>query len=47
MGPISAPQVEELRNTLHRHGVAYLFIGMTGAILHGFPDTTQDADLFL
>ena len=47
MGPISAPQVEELRDALHRHGVTYLFIGKTGAILHGFPDTTQDADLFL
>ncbi len=25
----------------------YLFIGKSGAILLGFPDTTQDADLFL
>ncbi len=47
MGPISAPQVEELRDALQRHGVTYLFIGKTGAILHGFPDTTQDADLFM
>ena len=29
------------------HGVTYLFIGKTGAILHGFPDTTQDAVLFM
>jgi len=27
--------------------VRYLFIGKSGAILLGFPDTTQDADLFL
>ena len=47
MGPISTPQVEELRDALQRHGVTYLFIGNTGAILHGFPDTTQDADLYV
>lgn len=29
-----------------RHGVRYLFIGKSGAILLGFPDTRQDADLF-
>jgi hypothetical protein len=28
------------------YGVRYLFIGKSGAILLGFPDTTQDADLF-
>jgi hypothetical protein len=27
--------------------VRYLFIGKSGAILLGFPDTTQDADLFV
>ena len=47
MGPISYNQVEELRDALDRHQVTYLFIGKTGAILHGFPDTTQDADLFV
>jgi hypothetical protein len=30
-----------------RHHVRYLFIGKSGAILLGFPDTTQDADLFV
>ncbi|MGH9412218.1 MAG: hypothetical protein ACRD0Y_00620, partial [Terriglobales bacterium] len=30
-----------------RHGVRYLFLGKSGAILLGFPDTTQDADLFV
>ena len=47
MGPISYIQVEELRYALQQHDVIYLFIGKTGAILHGFPDTTQDADLFV
>ena len=40
-------QAEEIRNALARHGVRYLFIGKSGAILLGFPDTTQDADLFV
>jgi hypothetical protein len=26
--------------------VKYLFLGKSGAILLGFPDTTQDVDLF-
>ena len=36
-------QAEEVRDALQRHGVEYLFIGKSGAILLGFPDTTQDA----
>ena len=32
---------------MRRHGVRYLFIGKSGAILLGFPDTTQDTDLFV
>jgi hypothetical protein len=40
-------QAEEVRDALRRHGVRYLFIGKTGAILLGFPDTTQDADIFV
>jgi len=40
-------QAEEIRDTFARHGVRYLFIGKSGAILLGYPDTTQDADLFL
>ena len=40
-------QAQEIRDTLARHGVRYLFIGRSGAILLGFPDTTQDADLFV
>ena len=40
-------QAEEVRDLFARHGVRYLFIGKSGAILLGYPDTTQDADLFL
>lgn len=40
-------QAEEIKDALKRHGVRYLFIGKSGAILLGFPDTTQDADLFV
>ncbi len=40
-------QAEEIRDALARHEVRYLFIGKSGAILLGFPDTTQDADLFV
>jgi hypothetical protein len=40
-------QAEEVRDTFARHGVRYLFLGKSGAILLGFPDTTQDADVFV
>jgi hypothetical protein len=40
-------QAEEIRNVFARYGVRYLFIGKSGAILLGFPDTTQDADIFV
>jgi hypothetical protein len=39
-------QAEELRAAFVRHGVRYLFLGKSGAILLGFPDTTQDVDVF-
>src|SRR3954469_4918950 len=40
-------QAEEIRDAFARHGVRYLFIGKSGAILLGYPDTTQDADLYV
>ena len=40
-------QATEIRDALGRRLVKYLFIGKSGAILLGFPDTTQDADLFV
>jgi hypothetical protein len=40
-------QAEEIRDILGTHGVRFLFIGKSGAILLGYPDTTQDADLYV
>jgi hypothetical protein len=40
-------QAQEIRDVFARHGVRYMFIGKSGAILLGFPDTTQDANLFV
>jgi hypothetical protein len=40
-------QAEEIRDAFAREQVRYLFIGKSGAILLGYPDTTQDADLFV
>lgn len=40
-------QAEEVRDAFAAKGVRYLFLGKSGAILLGFPDTTQDADLFV
>ena len=40
-------QAAEVRRVFAKNGVQYLFIGKAGAILLGFPDTTQDADVFL
>jgi hypothetical protein len=36
----------EVHEAFIRRGVSYLFLGKSAAILLGFPDTTQDADLF-
>ncbi len=40
-------QAEEIRDAFARHNVRYLFIGKSGAILMGYPDTTQDADVYV
>ena len=40
-------QAEELAAAFAAEGVDYLFIGKSGAILLGYPDTTQDVDVFL
>lgn len=47
MGAFEYRQAEEIRDAFDAQGVTYLFIGKSGAILLGFPDTTQDADLFV
>jgi hypothetical protein len=41
--PLQAQQVAEAFNAA---GVDYLFIGKSGAILLGYPGTTQDVDIF-
>ncbi len=46
MGAFDYRQAEEIRDAFNRHHVRYLFLGKSGAILLGFPDTTQDAHLF-
>jgi hypothetical protein len=40
-------QAQEIASIFRKHGVRYLFIGKSGAIILGYPDTTQDADLFV
>ena len=40
-------QAEEIRDAFARHNVRYLFIGKSGFVLLGFPDTTRDAVLFV
>jgi hypothetical protein len=47
MGAFEYRQAQEIRDVFARHSCRYLFIGKSGAILLGFPDTTQDADLFV
>lgn len=47
MGAFEYRQALEIRDAFARRSVRYLFIGKSGAILLGYPDTTQDADLFL
>jgi hypothetical protein len=47
MGAFEYRQAEEIRDAFSRHSVRYLFLGKSGAILLGFPDTTQDAVLYL
>lgn len=40
-------QAQVIHDAFSRHHVRYLFLGKSGAILLGFPDTTQDADLYV
>jgi hypothetical protein len=39
-------QAEEIAGAFDEEGVDYLFIGKSGAILLGYPGTTQDVDIF-
>ncbi len=46
MKVFSYQQGEKLAEVFNRWRVEYLFIGKSGAIFYGFPETTQDADIF-
>src|SRR5438067_303625 len=39
-------QAQEVAAAFSRHQVDYMFIGKSGAILLGYPGTTQDVDVF-
>ena len=45
--PFEYRQAQEVRDAFARAAVRYLFLGKSGAILLGYPDTTQDAVLFV
>jgi hypothetical protein len=40
-------RAQEIQRVFAEHGVRYLFLGKSVAILLGFPDTTRDADLYV
>jgi len=44
--PFNPLQAQEVAKAFAAAGVDYLFIGKGGAILLGFPGTTQDVDVF-
>lgn len=46
-GSFSYRQAQEIAEAFRKRNVRYLFIGKSGAIILGYPDTTQDADVFL
>ena len=46
-GAFEYRQAEEIRDAFVRRGVRYLFLDKSGMILLGFPDTTQDADVYV
>ena len=39
-------QAQQVATAFASHGVDYMFIGKSGAILLGYPGTTQDVDVF-
>lgn len=44
--PFSPVQAREVAAAFARHDVDYMFIGKSGAILLGYPGTTQDVDVY-
>ena len=47
MGAFEYRQAQEIRDCFQKRRIRYLFLGKSGAILLGFPDTTQDVDIFV
>ena len=45
-GYFQPQQARDVAKAFAKHHVEYLFIGKSGAILLGYPSTTQDVDLF-
>ena len=45
-GYFQLQQAVEVAQSFSRHEVEFMFIGKSGAILLGYPSTTQDVDLF-
>ena len=45
-GYFQPQQAREVAEAFARHKIDYMFIGKSGAILLGYPSTTQDVDLF-
>ena len=44
--PFNPVQAQEVARAFAAHGVEYMFIGKSGAILLGYPGTTQDVDVY-
>jgi hypothetical protein len=47
MGGFEYEQAQRVAETFEKHGVRYLLIGKSGAIVLGYPDTTQDVDVYV
>ncbi len=45
-GYFQPEQAREVAKAFAKHKIDYMFIGKSGAILLGYPSTTQDVDLF-
>lgn len=45
-GNFSYKQAEQISIVFKKYKVKYLFIGKSGAIILGYPDATQDVDIF-
>ncbi|MBM3472364.1 MAG: hypothetical protein FJX75_03700, partial [Armatimonadetes bacterium] len=46
MGAFEYRQAEDIRDAFVRHGVRYLFTGMSGALMHGFAEALPAVEVF-